>query len=147
MSKDAVSRTAEMFADAKQFSEAIVIKNCPQGHGRNVAEYNLGEEWIMNAYESIGGPFTGIEVRYMLEYVLPDGRYLIPEKHDDTVYDETCVFGKIDVKDIPNGCRPFDCGYGGAWCLFTENDDDAIEAAFLMWKRRKSAEKVQAAMR
>jgi len=119
----------------KEFSDAILITNNLQGNGINVAQYYMGEDWVMNAYERFGSIMKGISVSYMIPYFLSDGRILIAEKDESVTYDDTCIFGEISKEDLPVGCDPFDCGYGDGWCLTSENDDNALAAAFEMWKR------------
>lgn len=131
--------TADSFSDHNEFGAAIVIHNSPNGMGRNVAQYYLGDTWVMNAYERFGSIWSGLSVSYMFGYTLPDGRNLIPEMVEGVEYDETCVFGQIAESDIPEKCHPFDCGYGGTWCLSTNDEDAAMKAAFEMWKRDMTA--------
>jgi len=129
-----------IFMTLQEFSDAIQIKNVSSGGGRNVAQYYLGDDWVMNAYETSRGFLNPLSVSYLIPYVLKDGRYLIPEKTEDVSYDDTCIFGDIQKDDIPSGCKPFDCGYGDGWALTCCDDDMAMSAAFEMWKRHANRE-------
>ena len=124
----------------EEFIDALTIDNRPNSASRNVAQYYIGEgkdrEWIMNAYESFGGILSGLKVWYLIDFVVKSGRYIIPEKTEGVEYDENCVFGEIPPEDIPEGCYPYDCGYGGAWALSTKDDGAADRAAFEMFRRR-----------
>ena len=132
--------TSASFADEAAFSAALVIHNSGNGMGRNVAQYYLGNTWIMNAYECVGSIFSGIEVSYLIDYTTPDGMYLLPKREEGVEYDETCVFGEIPASDLPEKCKPFDCGYGGPWGLWTSDEPSAMKAAFKMWQRKMLAE-------
>lgn len=124
----------------EEFIGAVFIENHNNGFGRNVACWYIGtaedREWILNAYESFGGILDGISVHYLLDYVRENGSFIIPEKLDDVTYDENCIFGEIPVEDIPKGCSPFDCGYGGSWGLMAKDQECAELAAFEMFKRK-----------
>lgn len=124
----------------KEFLNEIVIENHANGQAQNIASWYIGEgegrEWVLNAYESFHGFLRGLEIWHLMDYVRTDGKHLIPEAVEGVDYDENCIFGNIPKDDIPNGCKPYDCGYGGTWGLSSEEQECAEVAAFEMFKRK-----------
>lgn len=109
----------------EEWKEAVEVKYSPQGSYAEVATYSYKEDWLFNEYTRAGSLLAPLVRWYLLPYYNPDGRIIVPteSKAADVDYPDDMLFGDIPTDDIPEGCKPFDCGYGDGWCLAVSNPE------------------------